>query len=286
MISEIVAHGKTRGWPEIIFQVVDEPYEVESRLALNTRLLKLTKSVPGVRAEGDGMNGKWENFTPDSYALTDVMTLHDGPMLDRHSPVDMPKWWEFQKKAKADGKRLWFYGIDLTAWHPEPVRYMSGFGLWKSGADGVIEWSYMSQYGEKDAGKAYKELDPLIFRYPKAPGEPGGTTVGYEAIREGIDDYRYLLALREAVDKAKASGNPRKADLAKSLWDKVQARLDRANFNGCKGVAMQGDWTGTCEALPDGTRIVRGDHKTPNGWGFEEYDELRTIIAESIVQLK
>ncbi|MCL5269396.1 MAG: hypothetical protein M1457_02315 [bacterium] len=285
VIGQIAAHGRERGWPEIIYQPIDEPFEKENNLALNRRLLELLKSVPGVRTEGDGMNGKWSNFTPDFYKLTDVITLHDGPALDRHRPVDMPAWLAFRKQTRADNKRLWFYNIDYSAWHPEPLRYMTGFGLWKSGADGIIEWSYMAAVKEEQPAVAYGVPLPRMFRYPEAPGEPGGPAIGYEAIREGIDDYRYLLALREAVARVRASSDAAARSLADRLWAGVQAKLDQATFDGCKGVAMQGEWTGPCEVLPDGRRIVRGDHKVPNGWRFEDYDALRGQIAAAIGQL-
>jgi len=285
VVKQIVAHGKASGWPEIIFQPVDEPFEWEQHLPRNERLLNLLKSVPGVRTEGDGMNGKWENFTPAVYALTDVINLHDGPMLDRHAPVDLASWWGFHGKAKRDGKDLWFYNIDLTAWHPEPVRYMSGFGLWKAKADGVLEWCYMAPVAESSPGQVYEDPAALLYRYPGAPGESGGPTIGYEAVREGTEDYRYLLALRTWCGKAAAHGDAARR-LAEHLWRRVEEKLEEANFDGCTGVAMQGGWSGRCEVLEDGCRVVRGDHMIDNGWSFADYADMRRLIVASIQELR
>jgi len=284
-IEGIVARGKEAGWPEIIFQPVDEPFEWEQRMAENQRLLELLKSIAGVRTEGDGMNGKWGNFTPDVYALTDVINLHDGPMLDRHTAVDMRAWRAFRRKTRADGKLIWFYNIDLTAWHPEPVRYMTGFGLWKADADGIIEWCYMCPVDPAAPEAVYSNPAALLYRYPAAPGESGGPTVAYEAAREGVDDYRYLLTLRQRIRRAHREGPDAARELADEAWKDVRTCLAKASFNGCTGVAMQGNWTGKCEVLPDGRRVVRGDHKVPNGWEFHEYDALRGRIAHYVEEL-
>ena len=254
-------------------------------MAENQRLLELLKSIPGVRTEGDGMNGKWENFTQEVYALTDVINLHDGPMLDRHGAVDMSAWRAFRRKTRKDGKIVWFYNIDLTGWHPEPVRYMTGFGLWKAKADGIIEWCYMCPVDPAAPETVYSDPGALLYRYPAAKDESGGPTVAYEAAREGVDDYRYLLTLRQRVRRARREGPEAARDLAEEAWTDVKSRLAKASFDGCKGVAMQGDWTGPCEVLPDGRRVVRGDHKVANGWAFDDYDRLRARIASYVVQL-
>lgn len=281
VIIQIRAHGDAAGWPEIICQPVDEPFEHAKSLDRAKRLLQILKSIPGVRTENDGMNGAWQNFTEQFYELTDCLVLHDGPTLHR-GQLDMDEWWAFQDKATRDGKQIWFYNIDLTAWHPEPIRFMTGFGLWKSRATGVIEWAYMFPVKEDDPGAVYSQSQALLYRFPQAPGESGGPTVAYEAAREGVDDYRYLLTLSQLVEKARKAG---KAELADAIWEPIQAKLDAASFEGCRGRAGEGNWTGDCEVLPDGNRAVRGDHKIDNNWQFADYDELRRQIAQGIIRL-
>jgi hypothetical protein len=281
VITLMGAHGDEVGWPEIIYQPIDEPFEHAKNLDRAKRLLQILKSIPGVRTENDGMNGAWHNFTDEFYELTDCLVLHDGPTLHR-GELNMDEWWEFRDRATRDGKQVWFYNIDLTAWHPEPIRFMTGFGLWKSKATGVIEWAYMFPVKEDDPGAVYSQPQALLYRFPQAPGEGGGPTIAYEAAREGVDDYRYLLTLSQLVEKAGQGG---KAELADGIWQPIQAKLDAASFEGCKGRAGQGNWTGECEILPDGNRAVRGDHKIDNGWQFDDYDELRRRIAQGIIRL-
>jgi len=280
-IAAIRAHGDEVGWPEIIYQPVDEPFEHAQSLDRAKRLLQILKSIPGIRTENDGMNGAWRNFTEEFYQLSDCLCLHDGPTLDR-GQLDMDEWWEFREKTAQDGKLIWFYNIDLTAWHPEPVRFMTGFGLWNSKAEGIIEWAYMFPVKEDDPGAVYSQPGALLYRFPPAPGESGGPTIGYEAVREGVDDYRYLLTLLKLVEAATEAG---KGEVADGIWQPIQVRLDAASFEGCKGRAGQGNWTGKCEVLPDGDRAVRGDHKIDNHWEFDDYDALRRRIAEGILRL-
>lgn len=284
VIQQIIDHGRSRGWPEIIFQPVDEPFEHADRLSRAKRLLEILKSIPGLRTENDGMNGHWENFDSDFYRLSDCLALHDGPTLHR-GRLDMDEWWAYRAKAVADGKRIWFYNIDLTGWHPEPVRFMTGFGLWKSKAHGVLEWAYMFPVKESDPAAVYRQPKALLYRFPEAPGESGGPTIAYEAVREGIDDYRYLLTFQQMVEDAQKSGRAEVRRIAAELWQPVEAKIAAASFEGCKGRAAQGNWTGKCEYLPDGNRGVRGDHKIPNNWTFEDYDVLRAEIARGIIRL-
>jgi hypothetical protein len=281
-VVTIEDHAKQAGWRPINHCPVDEPFDDAKQLALAMRLLPILRSIPGVRTEANGMNGHWDQFSDEAYRLLDVLALHDGPVL-RRGQIDLNAWWAFLRKAQRDGKRIEFYNLDVTTWHPEPTRYMTGFGLWKSGAHGAYEWAYMWAVNEDDPGAVYSQPKPVLFRYPKAPGESGGPTTGYEGIREGIDDYRYLLTLSQLADRARKAG---KGALADQVWAPVQARLDAASFNNCLGKASQGDWTGKCEIRPDGTRIVRGDFKIDNGWGFGDYDALRAMIAAGIERLQ
>jgi len=286
LILQLIEHGQASGWPEIIFQPVDEAFEHETALPRMLRLMQILKSIPHLRTEADGMNGKWHNFSEEAYRLTDVINLHDGPMLDRHKPVDMCAWWKFYSRAVNDSKLIWFYNIDLSAWHPEPVRFMTGFGLWKSRAHGIIEWAYMWPVKPEDSLAVYSQPSAFLYRYPAAPGISGGPTIGYEMVREGIDDYRYLLTLEKYLDRAYTSGNPQIIACANVIAEEIHAKIAAATFNGCRGVALQGNWTGKCEILPDGNRLVRGDHKIDNNWQFSDYQDLRHKIAAGIIQLQ
>jgi hypothetical protein len=283
--EQIVERGKTLGWPEIIFQTIDEPYDQLHLLPMTLRLMEILKTIPNVRTEMDGVNAAWDHFTDHAYALTDVFVLHDGPVLHR-GRLEPQKWAEFIERVRDDGKEVWFYNIDISAWRPEPLRFLWGFGLWMSGATGNVQWSYMTSVDMEHPERAYDTPDALIFRFPATSDRSGGPTIGYEAIREGIDDYRYLLTLQRLLDEARSSGSSQWARDAEALWSPIQAKLEEASFDGSKGRKAQGVWTGPFEPTPAGPRYVSGDHKIANNWSLEDYAALRLQIAKAIVQLR
>ena len=59
LIKQIQQHAKAQGWPEIIYQPIDEPFEHEHNLPLMYRLSALLRNIPGLRIEADGMMGKF-----------------------------------------------------------------------------------------------------------------------------------------------------------------------------------------------------------------------------------
>jgi hypothetical protein len=284
IVRQIVEHAAANGWPEIVFQPIDEPYDHLELLDDTLRLQEILKSIPGVRTEGDGMNAAWHRFTDRAYELTDVIVLHDGPVLER-GKLHMDRWWKFLERARNDGKEVWFYNVDLSAWRPEPMRFMSGFGLWQSGATGLISWSYMTGVNPDNPGAVYGQGNNFFFRYPEAPGESGGPTVGYEGLREGINDYRYLLTLKNRVERARDAENAGLRAAADDVWDNVEDFLQRIKFTSSTGKGAQGQWTGPLSVRPDGTRIVSGDHKLRNGWEFSDYAAARRVIAEGVMRL-
>ena len=65
---------------------------------------------------------------------------------------------------------------------------------------------------------------PYSFVYPLATGPV--PSVGWEAIREGIDDHKYISTLTRMIQKAKAAGHKeaaqRAAKILKEITDKIR----------------------------------------------------------------
>ena len=282
VILRILEHGKREGWPEIIFQPLDEPFEHYKKMPATKRCLQILKSIPGVRTEEDGPNGRPETLK-EVYDLCDVIVLHDGPVM-RRGHYDANAWQDFLARIERDGKMVWFYNIDLTGCHPEVMRWGYGFGLWFSGATGMIEWAYQFPVGRGSNDAVYKKGNAIIYRYPPATTEPGGPAIGWEGIREGVDDYKYIHLLHQLMAKAKAAG---KAQAVVAQAERYVAKLRaQTDFRGHEGSACQGDWTGRKEFSTTGEKTVSGSYKMANGWSFEDYDTARTKIAQFIVELQ
>ena len=99
-----------------------------------------------------------------------------------------------------------------------------------------------------------------------------------------MDDYKYLFTLQKLIEELTARGD-RRADRATVLWREIEEQLSRIDFNGSTGSAAQGDWTGRKELSPEGDKIVSGDHKMANGFRFSDFNELRRMIADAIIEL-
>lgn len=293
VIEAIVAEGKQRGWPEIIFQPLDEPYEHAQRpvwrrepegpqiLEVTRRCLEIMKRIPGVRTEEDGANGAPQHLEA-LYELCDIQAYHDGPVL-RRGTYDAEAWEQFLTRLKRDGKEVWFYNIDITGFHPEPLRFGFGFGLYAARATGMVEWAYMTGYRPDKPNLLYEQKLPLAYRYNRTDTEAGGPTTAWEAAREGVDDYKYLHTMLTLAAELRGRGQ---AELADSAERDIRERLARIDFNGCTGSACQGGWTGDKGRLPTGERFVSGSYKMQNGLSFADYDDIRQAIAEWIIKLQ
>lgn len=283
VIEAVIAHGKQQHWPELIFQPVDEPFEHTKSLEAAEQCLRVLKSIPGVRTEEDGANGN-PAALERLYPYCDILVYHDGPVLER-GRSDAVGWRTFRQRLRAEGKEVWFYNVDLTGWHPEVLRFAYGFGLYQAGGTGMIEWSYQTAFRPLTPERVYTKHDTIIYQYPPVGNETGGPTLAWEAVREGVDDYKYLAALKQRVTDL-STRRARRAAEVQAVWREVQETLARIDFSGCTGSAAQGDWTGRKEVTPEGDKVVSGEYKMRNGFTFADYDLLRRRIADALTALR
>lgn len=291
VIGAIRRAATSRGWPEIIFQPVDEPYEhADKRIGgqdgprlidVARRCLQIMKTMPGVRTEEDGANGRPENAAA-LHPWVDIEVYHDGPVM-RRGTYDAAAWQEFLQGLDKGGKEVWFYNTDITGFHPEAGRFGYGYGLFKSGAKGALNWSYMTAFKPEDPDGLYKHPLPMAHRYNRTDTEAGGPTTAWEGTREGVDDYRYLETLFAIIRRSKNS--PAAAMAAEAEAD-IQKRLAAIDFHGVTGKACQGAWSGEQGILPSGEKFVSGDYKMSNGLRFEDYDGIRRAVADWIIRLQ
>jgi len=284
VLEAILAKAGASKWPPIVFQPIDEPFEHTQRLATAKRCLQVMKTIPGLRTEEDGPNGNPRTLE-ELYALSDVLVYHDGPWLDRRAPYDAAAWDRFLARAKADGKAIWFYNIDLTGYHPEAMRWGYGFGLWAGRGQGVIEWAYMFWHRPHLAKRAYTNPKTMFFRYPKTADHPGGPSIGWEAVREGVKDTKLLRLFWRKAAEAEASGDPRRRAAAMQARAAAERQLARLRFDKLKARAGKGRWTEPWRTLDDGTLAVSGAFKMDNGWTFADYDLTRRLLADAIVDM-
>lgn len=98
-----------------------------------------------------------------------------------------------------------------------PNRNHVGLCFWKSDADGTGIWTFQRPSADPfdDLDGDYKDYC-LVFP-PRKPGGSPVPTLGWEGIREGWRDFRYVCALERAVAQAEKDGRASAADMGRTV---------------------------------------------------------------------
>ena len=173
---------------------------------------------------------------------------------------------EMIEKCLAMGKRPWTYSCrDVTEVSPAWERLFFGRFAWKIGLKGVGLWSYAEDDSFFDRfGRKHGYGDGFVFtpewrqQYGHVMFEDGGIvpSVTWEAVREGIDDYRYMLTLHKLASEAAASDSAgRRAAAADGLnvLKDIAARVDTALADDRQ---YGRKWEAVGDADADRTRVI------------------------------
>ena len=225
VVRTVLEKAEEKGWPEIYFLPVDEPFGDPEKEAEFYWLAPLIKQVPGALVEVS-LDGA-ETLPPEADPFTDVR-YYSGWTVDAWLPVH--PFEEIAADAAASGDRLgYYYNTRKMGGRPEFSRVTFGLYAWNSPFPEQGVWTYQAFIGDP-----YDDTDgptgDLAYAYPDpernyAPTLP---TLRWEGVREGIDDLRYLYTLEQAIEAAE--GDPAKAEAvaaARALLDSLRADLNR-----------------------------------------------------------
>ena len=114
--------------------------------------------------------------------------------------------------------------------------------------------------------------------------DAGGPALYWEALREGIDDLKYIQHLERLIQTAQIGpGRKVAATEAAALLTSLAGSIDVEKLqHDCAFLECQWERSGRDE---DGARWAGGRFQLPNGWTFERYDEARRAIADMIARL-
>lgn len=281
-IQAILARAQAEGWPEIIFQPQDEAFEHRARFEQMMEEMRILRSL-GVPVEADGANGNPEGLEA-ALPLIDYINFHDGPFL-RRGIYDAAAWEQFRARMAAEGKTIWYYNVEIACHRPENARFSQGFHLWNTGARGAFTWAYQSYLPDPYAVNADRKF-LFMHRFPPMGDEAGGPAIGFEALREGIDDYRYLYTWERACERALAEGTAEQKRIAGEARAWMAARLAEIDYAQWRGWPTQGEWTGGVQVTDEGGKAIAGHLKVPGVWSFADYDAIRRRLADWIVALQ
>lgn len=221
IIVELDEIARSRGWPPILFYINDE-IEYASRIAAARKVLEAIKKLsPDIKT---------------TTALGPKGAAALGHLYDVWIGCSTP---EMIEKCLSMGQHPWTYSCrKVPDVSPAFERAFFGRFPWKIGLKGVSLWSYTEnntfydrfgrQHDYKDFtfspesklnyGHVYYEDDQII------------PAVTWEAVREGIDDYRYMLTLEKTAMAALKSDNTHSTgQAALKLLDEIADRTPLLN---------------------------------------------------------
>ncbi len=192
--------------PPVYFVPIDEP-RVASRQRITLELLKAIKQVPGV--------------------VTQVSTDIGGKLLaiENNSGRYIKRLGPGEKVRKSD-REVWEYNNAVVhSLNPGYSRYIYGYYTWRQDLDGMNSWGFNT--AENSRGNPYEDLDhdrnDWNLAYPHAGGPL--PTPNWEALREGIDDVRYVYQLERLI-KQKAADFPAQTAGAGKFLDELRGKCD------------------------------------------------------------
>ncbi len=276
--ARILGDLEKRHGPELLLYMVDEPETPERQKTARAVFAKIDAfrkihpelKVRTVTALGDkGAAAVGELYDVWIYSATSVTPA----VADR---------------AQRAAKELWSYICDLAAVDAINHRYYYGYWARKAGVKGCANWAYAdphfhTRYGNKLTWEMLAEHQgEYIPYYCLAMPEPGGPvpTIGWESVREGIDDYRYLLTLRKLISQAKAQGKTTAARGAEKVLQEVGRRIDIAALAAARQNAVDHS---TATHIKWSTHFDRPSPQADLKPG--DYDRLRYKVASAIVEL-
>jgi hypothetical protein len=210
-------HLRQKGWlNRCMIHVADEPIEVnvDSWKQLSERVKRLAPDLRRIDAiHVPNLEGYLEVWVPQLNFLE--------------------QWYPRFRRAQARGAELWFY----VAWVPQgkyPNRLID-YPLIKtrvlhwlnhlSDATGFLHWGY--NFWGQPLDEQFAPGDNWIV-YPGK--EAPRSSLRYEAMREGIEDYEYLCLLEDAA--ASVAKRLRLTDFDAKAWAKGYTRLVAPSYTG------------------------------------------------------
>jgi len=216
----MVQHAKDADWPEMLWYLVDEPQSTGQQIEwAKVEYPLFAEACPD------------EKLLCLAYSHNIVDTI--GVPLD----VRVGDLWRIEpdavRRVEERGTQLW--GIRWLCQHNTYSfpRHYAGFGLDKMGLHGFAEWTY---YG----ASTYQPYAQIINKegcYYAYVDEQGRllSTITWEGAQEGIDDSRYVATLRELINKALASKDPKLKALARTeqmTLNRIIESIPKTAFNG------------------------------------------------------
>ncbi len=264
VIAKELQVAKAAGFEDTAFFPVDEPH-ADPVIAQAKYSCTWIKDVPGARTY----------ITSNPKAVSVL-----GPVLD-----DVCYNLTYLNNQTVAGvvsnkQTLMFYcpGFEVD---PSANRYRAGYYFAKLGAYSCRFYAY----GEV-AVDPFNDLDgdnrDWTVVYPSMTSATHDPTLEWEALREGVDDYRYVYTLRSRAQRARDKGHGAEADKAIKVLNEVLSVVD-LDGNKAGGPAMQIEAdTSLKDRKLDAKELTKATTDVTSAW----YDQSRAKLAAAIISLE
>ncbi len=139
--------------------------------------------------------------------------------------------WAYEQ-CRARQQQFYWYGSGCYLGQEGRLfanRFLTGWLFWKTRADGQVSWTFVrpheDPFNDFD-GAAVNSVEPkdqcTVYPQFARPNDPDSIvgiipTIQWEAIREGINDYRYLSTLRQTIAYARRVASGKQGRWAQEL---------------------------------------------------------------------
>jgi len=157
-------------------------------------------------------------------------------------------------KARKGKIRYWMYDNDVTLSKSNPAyaRYKYGYFVWENKIDGMSSWTFQNtQNAAGFPGRADTIGREVFLAYPDPEGPLA--TLRWEAIREGIDDYKLIHQLEQRIQALNKIG------VETSAYSNYLLKLRQ------------------------GKRISKFFYKNANGWDHAFFESARLKLISFIL---
>ena len=300
VLQQLKTYGDQQGWPVPFISPLDE---AKSRTETHPELFNMVPihlSLMKTAGFGTELNHflayghtAWQNACLPNLDIMTMIYSTDG------GPQSRPSWDITVAYAQQHGLKLQTYntlqpgGVEPTSW-----RFMGGwlYRTWGEDLDGNLFYVFDAPHTHPDndladfrgdtggdSFRAWRRPDPSL-------GLTGGPAIDTVALREGLDDLRYIVTLERLIAEGSASANPAAQQAAADAAVVLQGLIDSFDFSNSPHLTEPIYGTAQSELMGQGTRdglpTASGEYLYRNGWSVEDYDKARDVLSSQIIKLQ
>jgi hypothetical protein len=187
------AQARARGLRpgQLLLLLVDEPQRAAQNATLAEWARVLKRSALQARVWENPIHQELSTLPADVVAAIDVWSPDRNHFIEGDAAFR-----QFFRRQQQNGKTLHFYQCSGPATLLDPYSYyrLQAWTCWQWGATGEHFWSFSDGGGTSSWNEYEQRQDSYIPYFLDANGVTSGKHM--EAIREGVQDYEYLVMLR------------------------------------------------------------------------------------------